>query len=56
MYLRKWPNIGGESCTVFRLKLMRKLAMPRIKQNHKILYFFVIGNPIEKILYYDTYV
>ena len=28
MYSQKWPNMGGESCTVLRLRLMRKLAMP----------------------------
>ena len=28
MYSQKWPNMGGESCTVLRLRLMRQLAMP----------------------------
>ena len=26
-FLQNWPNIGSESCTVLRLRLMHKLAM-----------------------------
>ena len=27
VYSQKWPNMWGESCTVLRLRLMRKLVM-----------------------------
>ena len=30
IYSQKWPSMGGESCTVLRLRMMRKLAMCHI--------------------------
>ena len=36
MYSKKLPNMGGESCTVLRMRLMRKIAMPRKK--HEALF------------------
>ena len=31
IYALKSPNMGSESCTVLRLRVMRKLAMCRIR-------------------------